>query len=193
MNMKHFFSIFVLLFSIFSVSAQTHDSKIAHISNDDVVLMDISYEKLFEFIYAATNKSSDDFSIDYMNIEKAEDEKNDVFYYLIFKGISKTNNEGSYSYALVLDEEDGEIYLLAPGNSSGKVHHSCKGDPCRYCEFKKDEGGVIKGCDCNHGWLEKGYCNHSVSTTQNLNILEYAFDYKIMFDAVVDYNVTHQD
>ena len=71
-------------------------------------------------------------------------------YYLVGSGTIRGN---SHIMGVTLVLVDGAFY-------AADIRHSCTGDPCESCKFKKDKEGTITGCDCNGS----GKCNHTIST-----------------------------
>jgi len=77
--------------------------------------------------------------------------------------IPDANNTEASVFSFASNKKSEQIsYIYLPGEK-----HSCSGNNCESCDFKKDRDGKITGCECNSvGSMTGGssYCNHTIST-----------------------------
>jgi len=104
-------------------------------------------------IAAFEDEFNDGSVISTVTIENYASSGNPAKYWLIATG--KKNDTLSRTMAVALDLSNGEFRTTDP-------RHSCKGNWCSECAFKRVDGGGIVGCKCED-WISLG-CDHTVTT-----------------------------
>lgn len=89
--------------------------------------------------------------------------------------LSGTGSDGkllAYQCDLIVD--GGSVYMQNPEPlETFGTTHSCSGNGCSACAFRKDKNGQIYGCACTSGY---SICNHSISTTTKAVDLSWGWE-----------------
>lgn len=78
------------------------------------------------------------------------------------------------AYQCDLTVQEGSVYMPNPEPfETFGTTHSCSGNGCSACAFRKDKNGQIYGCTCTSGY---SVCNHSISTTTKAFDLSWGWE-----------------
>ena len=157
--------------------SQGTQGAIAHITPNETVIIDIPINDLNSFILQSIT-SVNPISITEISILKSGNAGDGFKYHLVFR--TEYSNSGCNLFAIQLAEENNVIYPTSL--TTEKTTHSCTGNPCDRCYFKRDSPeAAIQGCGCVN---VKGFCNHTIteSSSSVVQLKIGIFDYSIFYN-----------
>lgn len=104
-----------------------------------------------------------------INNDSATNEK--VAYFTLM-GTGSDGELLAYQCDLIVDGRSVYMQNPEPFETFGTTH-SCSGNGCSACAFRKDKKGQIYGCTCTSGY---SICNHSISTTTEAFDLSWGWE-----------------
>lgn len=169
---KYLYSVILIVITLIVVISQNSQG----LTKEDYKLLNDYTSKIYQEVSPSELGMSYAELLSFLKIPESKKEKFSFkFYKLNYKDISELHAKGignkCYNVALTNADDffnsysEASILSFFQESEPVEVTHSCEGDPCPSCYFKRDnETHEITGCGCNY-WLF-GLCNHTITTDE---------------------------